>query len=201
VAVTSRYSFSNVNFQYSVFLIPFVYLAAIPFLRQLAKRRKLVVELAALAISITLVFSALSPMGPGWPAPSSLSWQVDSISNSIPQNASILTEADFFPQLSTKAYVTLNYSSQVPPQYILVNFDSPWYNWTNPGLGYPLSPRDQTQKLLSHYSYKLLVQDHGLHFYELEPKTVSLAQSSCSISALSGLSVANRMMTMVLSPT
>ena len=161
VIVTSRYSYSNVNFQYSVFLLPFVYLAAIPFLRSLLKRRKVIVALALVALSFTFLFSALSPTGPGWPATSSLAVQVDSINNSLPRNASILTESDLFP---TK-----------PPEYILVNFDSPWYNWTNPALGYPLSPREQTERFLIQYHYDLIVQDQGLHLYKLELTSPSSA--------------------------
>ncbi len=175
VIVTSRYSYSNVNFQYSAFLLPFVYLAAIPFLRRLMKRRKVIVALALVALSFTFLFSALSPTGLGWPATSSLAAQVDSINNSLPRNASILTEGDLFPQLSNKAYVTLNYSSTKPPEYILVNFDSPWYNWTNPALGYPLSPREQTERFLSQYHYDLIVQDQGLHLYKLETTSPSSA--------------------------
>ena len=167
VIVSSRYSYSNVNFQYSVFLVPFVYLAAIPFLYEIVKHRRTILGLVAIALSLTLLYSALSPTAPSWPAASPLESTVVSISNGLPQNATILTESDLYPQLSNKAHVSLNYSIPEPPQYIFVNFDSSWYNWTNPALGYPLSPRQQTELLTSQHPYQLVLQDQGLHLYRL----------------------------------
>ena len=167
VIASSRYSYSNVNFQYSVFLIPFVYLAAIPFFYGLAKHRKIILGLVTIALSITFLYSALSPSAPDWPASNPLTSTVASINNTLPQNATILTESDLYPQLSNRAYVSLNYSLPEPPQYILVNFYSSWYNWTDPALGYPLSAREQTVLLTSQYPYQLLLQDQGLHLYKL----------------------------------
>jgi uncharacterized membrane protein len=167
VIITSRYSYSNVNFQYSVFLVPFVYLAAIPFLYGIVKHRKAILGIIAIALIATSLYSALSPTASNWPAASALESTVVSIANGLPQNATILTQSDLYPQLSNKAFVSLNYSSPEPPQYILVNFDSSWYNWTNPALGYPLSPREQTERLTSQYPYQLVLQDQGLHLYKL----------------------------------
>jgi uncharacterized membrane protein len=167
VIISSRYSYSNVNFQYSVFLIPFVYLASIPFLYGIAKHRRIVLGLITIALSVSIMYSALSPTFPNWPVENPLASTVASISNGLPQNATILTESDLFPQLSNKAYVTMNYSAPAPPQYMLVNFDSAWYNWTSPALGYPLSPREQVQHFITAYQYKLLVVQQGLHLYQL----------------------------------
>jgi uncharacterized membrane protein len=167
VVISSRYSYSNVNFQYSVFLIPFIYLASIPFLYGIAKHRRIILGLVAIALSVTILYSSLSPTAPNWPAENPLASTVASISNGLPENATILTESDLFPQLSNKAYVTMNYSAPAPPQYILVNFDSTWYNWTSPALGYPFSPREQVQHYTTAYQYKLLVVQQGLHLYQL----------------------------------
>ncbi len=169
VILSSRYSYSNVNFQYSVFLVPFVYLAAIPFLYGIFRHRRVILGLITIALSVTFLYSALSPTASNWPAANPLASTVASISNGLPQNVTILTESDLYPQLSNKAYVSLNYSSPEPPQYILVNFDSAWYNWTNPAQGFPLSPRDQTERLTSQYPYQLVFQDQGLHLYRLGP--------------------------------
>lgn len=167
VIISSRYSYSNVNFQYSVFLVPFVYLASIPFLYAVKKHRRMILGLVAIALTVTFLYSALSPTSPNWPAPNPLASTVGSISNDLPQNATILTESDLYPQLSNKAYVSMNYSSPEPPQYILINSNSSWYNWTNPALGYPLSARDQTDFLTSHYPYQIVLQDQGLRLYKL----------------------------------
>jgi len=166
VALSSRYSYSNVNFQYSVFLVPFVYLASIPILYQALKHRRIVLGLVLVGLSFTVLFSALSPTA-NWPTTSPIASTVASISNSLPQNATILTQSDLYPQLSNRPYVSLNYSSSDPPKYILVNIDSPWYNWSDPTLGYPLSARQQTELLTRQYSYQLITQDQGLHLYQL----------------------------------
>jgi len=175
VLTSSRYSYSNIDFQYSVFLIPFLYIAAIPFFYQIKKRRKLVLSLAALALSIMLLYSAISPVGPSqqWPQPNPLFSAVASVGDSIPQNATILTQSDLYPQLSNKAHVTLNYSYVEPPQYILVNTQTSWYDWTNPSLGYPLSTHQQLDRFTSHYSYRLTFVDMGLHLYKLDTASVT----------------------------
>lgn len=170
VGVSSRFAYSNVNFQYSVFLIPFVYLAAIPLMHRLSGQRKLVLALVALALSFTMAFSALTPLDAQhpWPTPSALETVVSSISHSLPQNATILTQTDLFPQLSNRPYVTVNSSSPDPPQYILVNTESVWYNWTSPSLGYPISVNQQLQHFTSHYTYQLTFLDEGIHLYKLD---------------------------------
>jgi len=156
-----------VNFQYSVFLVPFIYLASIPFLAGIAKHRTIILGLVTIALSVTFLYSALSPTYPNWPTGNPLASTVASIGNGLPQNATILTESDLYPQLSNKAYVSLNYSSPEPPQYILVNVDSSWYNWTSPAQGYPLSPREQVDLLTSMYPYQLVLRDQGLLLYRL----------------------------------
>ena len=166
VVLSSRYSYSNVNFQYSVFFVPLVYFASIPLLYQIVKHKKIVLGMVLVALSFTILYGALSPTA-NWPTPSPLASTVASISNSLPQNATILTETDLYPQLSNRAYVSLNYSLSDPPKYILVNTDSPWYNWSDPTLGYPLSARQQTELLTRQYPYQLIIQDQGLHLYQL----------------------------------
>ncbi len=148
VIISSRYSYSNVNFQYSVFLV-------------------IILGLVTIALSVTFLYSALSPTDPNWPTGNPLATTVASIGNGLPQNATILTESDLYPQLSNRAYVSLNYSSPEPPQYILVNVDSSWYNWTSPAQGYPLSPREQVELLTSQYPYQLVLRDQGLLLYRL----------------------------------
>jgi uncharacterized membrane protein len=172
VLVSSRYSYSSIDFQYSVFLIPFIYLAAIPFISRLRKRGKLVLPMLALGLCVMLLYSSISPIGPHqWPQPSPLFATVTSVSNAIPPNATILTQSDLYPQLSNKAYVSINYSLPEPPEYIFVNTQTSWYDWTNPSLGYPLSTHQQLIHLTSHYTYKVVFEDLGLQLFELETHT------------------------------
>jgi len=170
VFTTSRYAFVSYDFQYTAFVIPFVYLAAIPFLRYLIKARKALLALVVMAVCVTVVYSSLSPLGPHgqWPQPDPLTSTVVMLGDSLPQNATILTQSDLFPQLSDKPHVGLDYSSAKPPEYILVNTNSPWYNWTDPGLGYPISARLQVEQLTRNYSYRLLFVDQGLLLFKLD---------------------------------
>jgi len=176
VLISTRYSYSSIDFQYSVFLIPFIYLAAIPFFSQIKKQRRLVLSFAVVGLSIMLIYSAISPLGPNpqWPQPNPLFATVASVSDSIPQNATILTQSDLYPQLSNKAYVTLNYSAHEPPQYIFVNTQSSWYDWTNPSLGYTLSTHQQLDRLTSQYAYKVVFIYLGVQLYELDTASVTI---------------------------
>ncbi len=172
VLISSRYSYSSIDFQYSVFLIPFVYLAAIPFISRLRKQRNLLLPLVALGLCVMLLYSSISPVGPHqWPQPSPLFATVVSVSNAIPENSTILTQSDLYPQLSNKAYVSINYSLPEPPQYVFVNTRTTWYDWTNPSLGYPLSTHQQLSRLTSQYSYRVIFEDLGLQLYELNART------------------------------
>ncbi len=180
VFTSSRYAFTSFDFQYTAFVIPFVCLAAIPFLHHLMKARKALLALVVMAVCITVVYSSLSPFGPHgqWPQPDPLASTVVMLGNSLPQNATILTQSDLFPQLSDRPYVGLDYSSAKPPEYILVNTRSPFYNWTDPGLGYPTSARQQLKQLTGNYTYHLLFVDQGLQLYKLD--TIQSRQLSAS---------------------
>jgi len=174
VLLVPRYSYSSIDFQYSAFIVPFVYLASIPFLYRILRARKLIFSMCAVALCAMLLYSALSPIGPhgSWAQPSPLLATVGSIDRTLPQDATILTQSDLFPQLSDKAHVTINYSSPEPPQYIVVNVESSWYNWTNPGLGYTVSAREQFQHLTTSYDYQLMVAYQGLRLYQLQNPNV-----------------------------
>jgi uncharacterized membrane protein len=171
VVATSKFSFTHFDFQYTAFVIPFVYLAAIPFLRRLTgmiRFRRIVLGLIVISLCTMTIYSSVSPLGPRpWPQPSPLATTIASLDGTIPQNATLLTQSDLFPQVSNRPYVTLNYSSTAPPQYILVNTSTVWYDSTNPSLGYPFSAHAQLDYFTSHFSYKLVFTDQGVELYKL----------------------------------
>jgi uncharacterized membrane protein len=169
VLATSKFSFTSFDFQYTAFVVPFISLAAIPFLARVVRMRRIVLALLLIALYVTVAYSALSPMGPDhqWPQPNPLAPTIASLNNMIPPNATILTQTDLFPQLSDRPYVTINYTSPDPPQYILVNTQSSWYNWTSPTLGYPASPSQQVAHFTSDYEYQLVFLDQGIRLYKL----------------------------------
>ncbi len=176
LVVSSRMSYYSIDFQYSSFLIPFVYMAAIPYIKERSFHNSLV-RVATLAVIIMLVFSALSParlllwssttQSVGWPGPSPLLQTIDSIRDSLPSNATILTQIDIFPHLTNKAYLTINHTASTPPQFILVNPYSPWYNWSDYKFGFPFSAKQQVEQLTTDFQYDLVMERDGLRFYRL----------------------------------
>ncbi len=173
-----RPTFYSLDFQYSAFIIPFAYLATIPLLHRTYTPKR-AISIIAVATILMLLLSALSPVRPlivepfmqnsGWPQVSPLLGTINAIRESLPDNATILTQNDIFPQISNKAFATINYLMPSPPQFIIVNTGSPWYDWSDPGLGIPRSVHEQSDQLMKDHTYELLVSNGGLHFYRLVP--------------------------------
>lgn len=174
VLMSTKFSFININFQYTAFVIPFVYVAAIPLLATVMRRRKLLLGIVVMSICIMLLYSSISSVASvqEWPQPSPLVSKVSSLNALMPLNATILTQTDIYPLLSNRPYVIVNYSLPEPPQYILVNTQTQWYNWTNPALGFPLSPSQQLRHFTSEYTYEMVFVDHGLRLYKLEDNSL-----------------------------
>ncbi len=175
VLVSQRPGFVSVDYQYSVFIIPFAYLAIIPILGR-ASTLRLARAILASAIVFLLLASALSPTRPviltpypqtNWAAPSPALGTLNFIHDSLPVNATVLTQNDIFPQISDRPFATINYSMPYPPEFILVKKDSPWYDWSAPSLGIPFSAHQQFDRFAKNYSYELAVSDQGLTLYRL----------------------------------
>ena len=175
VLVSQRESFHSIDFQYSVFVIPFACLAVIPLLQSVPTPR-LTRSILAAAVVLMVLSSALSPVRsvilapypqPNWGPPSPALATLSLVKASLPANATILTQNDIFPQISNWPFATLNYSSPVPPQFILVKKDSPWYDWSSQNLGIPYSPHQQLDRFITRYKYEIVVSDQGVTLYRL----------------------------------
>jgi uncharacterized membrane protein len=168
VFVSSRLEFFSPYFQYSAFLIPFVSLAAIPYVKRLTRKRQLV--LAMLSLTIFTSFLAVSPtLTATWPTPDpNLTAEVHSMAQTFPLNASILTQNDLFAQIPNRPYLAMKYDPSKPPDYILIDKNSGGYDWTSEREGYPLSVHQQIDQLFTQHSYLLLQSYHGLELYKLQ---------------------------------
>jgi uncharacterized membrane protein len=171
-----RPSFYSLDYQYSAFVIPFAYLAAIPFLHKIYTPNR-AASVIAVATTLMLLSSALSPVrlpmlqpfaqNSGWPQVSPLIGTINTIRETLPANATILTQIDVFPQIANKPFATINYSMPSPPKFIVVNTDSPWYDWSSPALGIWHSAHEQSDRLIKDHYYVLLVSNRGLLLYRL----------------------------------
>jgi len=182
VLASQRSTFYNLGFQYAAFLLPFVYVSAIPFLSTLYKPGRFL-RFVGLGFIIIVVLSALvfgSPVsGQPWPVPSQLLGCMAQVRSTLPGNATLLTQNDLFPQLSGFPYATINSTLQNPPQYILVDVKSAWYNWTDVPLGYPVSMRQQVGALLNNTGYTLTTDYRGLRLYRISSTTLPTWLNDC----------------------
>ena len=170
VLVSQRSTFYSFGFQYGAFLIPFVYLSTIPFLSSLYRPGRFlrVVGLAfVLIVPVVALTSGSRVSGQPWPVPNPLISCIVSVRSSLPGNATLLTQQDLFPQVSDFPYATINNTLPNHPQYILVDVNSEWYNWTDIPLGYPAPMRQQVGALLNSTAYTLVASHTGLELFRL----------------------------------
>lgn len=132
----------NIQFQYSSFVVPFVILSSIFGLRRFANmtegigRHKILrVVLALTMIGVVATWVDLAPI-PDMFEHSSLpkenphTYLLMEIVSMIPANASVYTQNDIYPQLSSrpKVYIHSNVTG-VSTDYIIGDLTSPWSNW------------------------------------------------------------------------
>jgi uncharacterized membrane protein len=146
--VSSYNPYYSIFYFYSGFVIPFIFVALPKAISRInssnvsgfsrSNKRKIV----ALLVLSTLVFSIYLPIVPdptkSWnftfPLNSPRNEDIQHMLSLIPSNASILTQNDIFPHVSSRAdaYLYLPNSTKVSPDYILVDVISDWYNWDQP---------------------------------------------------------------------
>jgi uncharacterized membrane protein len=176
VLTSSTPAHYSIDFQYSAFVIPFTYIAAIPVFHRIYSVKPAVLTVAILLLALMLIYSVLSPIrfshdslyfakDPWLPQPSPLLGPIEIVRGYLPPHASVLTQMDIFPHLSNTA-ATINHSSSLPPRYIVINEVSPLYDWTTKS-GYSRSVHEQTSQLMKTYSYGLILAQGGLQFYGL----------------------------------
>ena len=146
--ISSYNPYYSIFYFYSGFVIPFIFVA-LPkaicrfnsskingFYRSNKKR------ILALLVLSTIIFSIYLPIVPdptkSWnfkfPLYSDRNNLIQQMLSLIPSNASILTQNDIFPHVSSRAeaYMYLQNSTEVSVDYILVDTYSEWYYWDQP---------------------------------------------------------------------
>jgi uncharacterized membrane protein len=131
--VTTVTPYYSVYFQYTGFVIPFIFIAlpkAIERLKlQQAQRILYLIFLSTIIIALYLPVGQGSPWNYKLPTTNERTELIHKILPLIPANESILTQNDIFPHLSNRmeAYMYLPRDSNITVNYILVDVDSPWY--------------------------------------------------------------------------
>jgi uncharacterized membrane protein len=194
VSGTTWYFYSQ-YFQYSVYVVPMLYVATIYAIPGHFENRRTCWSLVVLGLTFMILFSSLSPLAPivqpafhklnqnsVWPLASPDLAAVESIGQYIPEGSSILTQSNLFPQLSSKSNVSINatYALVHPPDYILVETSSPWYTWkdASSGLNYSVQQALQTLSIKYDYGVYFAYSDVLLYKQGYNGPPVNLVQST-----------------------
>jgi uncharacterized membrane protein len=164
---TTYAPYSSVYFQYTGFVIPFVFVALPKAIERAIERLKLQNARKILPILLlsTIIFALYLPVGQGspWnyqlPTTNDRTELIQKILPLIPSNESVLTQNNIFPHLSNRmnAYMYLPRSSDITVNYILVDTTSPWYEWQQPALFGERTPLNvTTQEGLVNGNYGVL---------------------------------------------
>ena len=153
--ITSVSAYYSVYFQYTGLVIPFIFLAlprAIERLKlQKPQRILYVMMLATLLIGLYLPSVQEAPWNNKLPVTNEHTDLIHEILPLIPAEASVLTQNDIFPHLSSRpnAYMYIPNSSDIKTDFILVDVDSPWYSWVQPSqFGERNPPSNRTIEVL-----------------------------------------------------
>lgn len=169
--LSSFWPYFHIDYQYSAFVIPFIFISAIYGVKRLATIQNainfdVVKKSLALGILCCIIFAVtLSPIGvqSPWPAVTDHERLLDEIIKLIPSDASVITQNDIFAHVSRRsnAYVTIP-SPATSIEYILVDVSSRWY--TAPLPEPPLSTT--VPKLLMEGDYHILAVADGIVLYK-----------------------------------
>jgi uncharacterized membrane protein len=166
----STYSlYYSVYFQYGGFVIPFVFVALVKAVERAKFRdtRKVLSLLLISTVIFGLYFShgPLSPWNFQIPTPNNRTQSINNILQLIPNNASVLTENDLFPHVSsrTEAYMYPPLQGNFSVDYIFVDVSSIWYTWQQPAIyGERIPVNVVIQDVLTNGSYGIYAEDNSV---------------------------------------
>jgi len=163
----------SVYYQYNSFVIPFVFIALIKGLERLKdansrsiRRLLIVMFLFSILFGTYLLTSQGSPWMYRLPVPTERTQLLHNILSLIPSSASILTQNDIGPHLSSRSnlYVSIPASlfNNITVDYVLVDVNPPWIKW-RPGFpGEVISPIEFVMKALESNEYGILASAKGI---------------------------------------
>jgi uncharacterized membrane protein len=172
----------SINHNYSLFVLPFVFVSAIYGLKRLTQigggvNASVLKKSLLLTMTCTIIFVAtFSPIFRPWPTVTEHNRLMNEMINLIPDNSSVLTQNDIFPHVCHRSNVyvgayntskNIDYNKWIPPsflftEYILIDTKSHWY--TAPLPNPPLSVI--VPKLVKGDDYGLLASADGILLFK-----------------------------------
>jgi uncharacterized membrane protein len=174
--ITNFYPYYGIYYQYSAFVIPFVFIALVKAVERLASNGfspNNVKKLFTVVFLSTIIFGVYLPIAPEtpWiyqlPVPNERTELLHDMLSLIPQNASVLTHTDIFPHVSSRSnaylYIPTSLLNDTSIDYVLIDTNSIWANWTAPILpGDKISPVTFALKGLKDGEYGILASAKGI---------------------------------------
>jgi hypothetical protein len=160
--------YHNIYYHYNGFVIPFIFIALIWSLKRLnfhQARKILQLFLVCSAIfGLLLTVGSEAFMDRYFPPPNDRSDAINRILPLVPSNASILTQNDIFPHVSSRAeaYMYLPTFTDVSVDYILVDTTSGWYYWMPDVSGDRIPPKPYIEQVFENGTYRVIASTGGL---------------------------------------
>lgn len=157
------------SFQYGSFVTPFVFVAGVGGVRKLATSINSIsistVRRGVLLVGVTslLFFQWLSPLAQPWPVVDERRLVLHRAIELIPDDASVLTQNELYPHLTGRYQLYGSISSEVMPEYILVDSRASHFRVRLSGP----SLEEILPQLLGKGDYGILVQHDGIYLYQL----------------------------------
>lgn len=153
-SITKAGPYYNIYYKYTGFVIPFIFVALLKALRKVTttsnsidlhrmKKVLLLLFVSMLAFNLFLPVAPFAPWSYQLPISSEHTELLRRVLALVPSNASILTQNDIFPHVSSRgeAYMYFPSYRNVSVEYILVDLSTIWYKY-EPTLGGEKIPPD-----------------------------------------------------------
>lgn len=178
VAVTPDPEHLGLYNQYPAFVIPFIFIGAVAGIKRLSNRnKKISVKITLLLFVATSFYFAstdpvfatpFEPITPSWPEVTSRDTFLSRVGDTIPKEASVLTQNSIAPHISDrrgKIYITLDDTQTVEPDYILVDKSHPSYREIN----FRPNPSELLPKFIDSGKYHLVIDCDDIILYKKGP--------------------------------
>jgi hypothetical protein len=159
----------SVYYYYSGFVIPFIFVSLVKAIERLGlhQTRKMfsVLMLSTAIFGLYLPVATGTPWNYQLPTTNNRTELIQQILPLIPPNASILTQNDMFPHVSSRveAYMYIPRYTNTSVDYILVDVASMWYKWRQLDIfGERIPPIAYTKDALKNETYGILASANTL---------------------------------------
>jgi len=173
--VSNNPLYYSIYYHYDGFVIPFVFIALIKGIKvltlkgedsKLMKRSFVMTLLATTLFGIYLLTAPGSPWMYQLPIPTERTQLLYNVMALIPPDASILTQNDIGPHLSSRSnvYVSIPTSllNKISVDYVLIDMNSLWFKWRPVFPSEIISPKEFAVKALESGEYGILASAKGI---------------------------------------